>query len=197
MKEYIRSRILMTFELLIVLLVVFSLGKEGLGSPVLSVASNYNYGKNLDVKVIQDSQKELYSQGIENPIYTFMGELTGYAGDWALCSGYLACPPRTNVLKKGIYYNDKTYGKVRIVASSRKYACGTILRFKVKKLSDEPITAIVLDRGVGGNVIDLLTESEDYAIKHVGRVRNLEFEVLREGWKKWHLIIKSLLDKIS
>ena len=43
--------------------------------------------------------------------------------------------------------------------------------------------AIVLDRGVSGNVIDLLTDSQDYAVKKVGRVRNLEFEVLREGWK--------------
>ena len=43
--------------------------------------------------------------------------------------------------------------------------------------------AIVLDRGVSGNVIDLLTDSKDYAVKKVGRVRNLEFEVLREGWK--------------
>ena len=58
------------------------------------------------------------------------------------------------------------------------------LKFNVNKLSSEPILAIVLDRGVGGNVIDLLTESEPYAIKHVGRVRNLEFEVLREGWKR-------------
>ena len=53
----------------------------------------------------------------------------------------------------------------------------------VGKLSDEPMIAIVLDRGVSGNVIDLLTDSKDYAVKKVGRVRNLEFEVLREGWK--------------
>ena len=138
----------------------------------------------VDKETIQTSQNELYSEGLFNPIYTFNGELTGYAGDCALCTGYLACPPRTNVLKEGIYFNDDTYGTVRIVASSRNYPCGTILKFNVKKLSDEPILAIVLDRGVGGNVIDLLTESEPYAIKHVGRVRNLEFELLREGWKR-------------
>ena len=122
--------------------------------------------------------------GLYNPLYTFVGELTGYAGDCPLCSGYLACPPRTNVLEKGIYYEDSTYGKIRIVASSRNYPCGTILKFDVNKLSDEPIIAIVLDRGVGGNNIDLLTESEGYAAKKVGRVRNLEFEVLREGWSR-------------
>ena len=88
------------------------------------------------------------------------------------------------MLEKGIYYEDSTYGTVRIVASSRNYPCGTILKFNVSKLSSEPIIAIVLDRGVGGNNIDLLTESQSYAAKKVGRVRNLEFEVLREGWKR-------------
>jgi len=192
MKEYIRSRIKMTTQfIIIVCLVVLTITKETNSVSVLSVAVNNSYDKNLDLSVIRENQKELYSQGIENPIYTFTGELTGYSGDCPLCSGYLACPPRTNVLKSGIFFDDKTYGKVRIVASSKKYPCGTILKFNVKKIQKEPIIAIVLDRGVGGNVIDLLTENEDYARKHVGRVRNLDFEVLREGWKKWVLIIKS------
>ena len=185
MKEYIRSRIKMTTQfIIIVCLVVLTITKETNSVSVLSVAVNNSYDKNLDLSVIRENQKELYSQGIENPIYTFTGELTGYSGDCPLCSGYLACPPRTNVLKSGIFFDDKTYGKVRIVASSKKYPCGTILKFNVKKIQKEPIIAIVLDRGVGGNVIDLLTENEDYARKHVGRVRNLDFEVLREGWKK-------------
>ena len=184
MKQYIRSRIIMVLEIILIVIVLFGLKKETNVVSTLSVAMNNNLEKSLDLKVIQDNQNELYIQGENNPLYTFTGELTGYAGDCPLCSGYLACPPRTNVLKKGIYYNDKTYGKVRIVASSKHYPCGTILKFNVKKLSSEPIYAIVLDRGVSGNVIDLLTESEDYARKHVGRVRNLNFEVLREGWKK-------------
>ena len=184
MKEYVKSRIIMCLEIIIVVAVAMVMKKETNTVSTLSVAMNDSLDKTLDVEVIQQNQKELFSKGTYNPIYTFTGELTGYAGDCPLCSGYLACPPRTNVLKKGIYYNDKTYGKVRIVASSRNYPCGTILKFKVKKLSSEPIIAIVLDRGVSGNVIDLLTESEDYASKYVGRVRNLNFEVLREGWKK-------------
>lgn len=184
MKKYIISRTIMVIESLIIFSIILFMNDSTFTKSSLSVAMNDNLDKNIDKSVIQASQDELFKEGINNPIYTFMGELTGYAGDCALCSGYLACPPRTNVLKKGIYYNDKTYGRVRIVASSRKYPCGTILKFNVKKLSGEPIIAIVLDRGVGGNVIDLLTESEDYAIKHVGRVRKLEFEVLREGWKR-------------
>ena len=184
MKKYIKSRIIMTIESIIIFTFLFFINDTTFKESSLSVAKNDNLDKMVDKQVMQTSQDELFKAGVNNPIYTFMGELTGYAGDCALCTGYLACPPRTNVLKKGIYYNDKTYGTVRIVASSRNYPCGTILRFNVKKLSDEPILAIVLDRGVGGNVIDLLTESEDYAIKHVGRVRKLQFEVLRQGWKK-------------
>ena len=184
MKHYIKSRIIMVIEVIIIFTLLFALKKETNIVSTLSVAMNNNLEKSLDIKVIQDNQNELYSLNENSPLYTFTGELTGYAGDCPLCTGYLACPPRTNVLKKGIYYNDKTYGKVRIVASSKNYPCGTILKFNVKKLSSDPIYAIVLDRGVSGNVIDLLTESEDYARKHVGRVRNLDFEVLREGWKK-------------
>ena len=184
MKEYIRSRIIMSLEFAIIILLALFLKKETYTVSTLSVNKNNSLEKTLDVEIIQQNQKELFSKGTYNPVYSFIGELTGYAGDCPLCSGYLACPPRTNVLKKGIYYDDKTYGKIRIVASSRNYPCGTILKFNVKKLSDEPIIAIVLDRGVGGNVIDLLTESEDFARKKVGRVRNLNFEVLREGWKK-------------
>ena len=174
----------MFIEIIVIIPMFFIMSKSTVVESSMSSTTNDNMNNFVDKETIQTSQNELYSEGLFNPIYTFNGELTGYACDCALCTGYLACPPRTNVLKEGIYFNDDTYGTVRIVASSRNYPCGTILKFNVKKLSDEPILAIVLDRGVGGNVIDLLTESEPYAIKHVGRVRNLEFEVLREGWKR-------------
>ena len=174
----------MVIESIIIIGTILLIGKETNIVSTLSVAVNTTATKSLDKSVILASQKELYESGLYNPIYTFTGELTGYAGDCPLCSGYLACPPRTNVLEKGIYYDDDTYGTVRIVASSRNYPCGTILKFNVNKLSDEPIIAIVLDRGVGGNNIDLLTESESFAARKVGRVRNLEFEVLREGWRR-------------
>ena len=183
MRKYRLNILKYTIEFVFVLCATFLLSSTTVDNYTLAVSMNENLVKSINKEVIQATQKELYEEGIYNPKYTFVGELTGYAGDCKLCTGYLACPPRTNVLKEGIYYTDKTYGKLRIVASSKRYPCGTILRFNVPKLSSEPIMAIVLDRGVGGNVIDLLTESESYAIKHVGRVRNLEFEVLRQGWK--------------
>ncbi len=185
MKEYVRNQIVIILEIITIIVIgVFGMQKETISKHKTTTIENESIAKALDKTVIQENQNEIYKKGIYNPIYSFKGELTGYVGDCPLCTGYLACPPRTNVLKKGIYYNDKTYGKLRIVASSRKYPCGTIIRFKVKKLDDEPIVAIILDRGVGGNDIDLLTDSTDYAIRKIGRVRNLEFEVLREGWKR-------------
>jgi hypothetical protein len=186
MKEYIRNKIIMTIEIIIILIVIFLIKKEdaNLVSNFSIASLNTNLEKSVDVSIIRETQNELFSKETYNPLYTFTGELTGYGGDCPLCSGRVGCPPRINVLKEGIYYKDKTYGTVRIVASSKNYPCGTILRFNVKKLSADPIIAIVLDRGVSGNVIDLLTESEDYASKYVGRVKNLQFEVLREGWKK-------------
>ena len=158
MRKYIINKILNTIKFLIVIPVLFLTTKVSINTNILATAFNENISKTLDKSVIVSSQKELYDEGIYDPIFSFSGDLTGYAGDCPLCSGYLACPPRTNVLKEGIYYNDKTYGTVRIVASSKNYPCGTILQFKVNKLSEEPIIAIVLDRGVRGNSIDLLTE---------------------------------------
>ena len=182
MKKYFLSRLKMGIEAVLLLMIFAVASKSSFDVISYSVALNTNLDKVLDSRVIETKQDELYEVGLYNPIYTFAGDLTGYAGDCALCSGYLACPPRTNVLEKGIYYNDKSYGTIRIVASSKKYPCGTIVRFNAKRVSNEPIIAIILDRGVGGNDIDLLTDNEDYAIKNVGRVRDLNFEVLREGW---------------
>lgn len=172
----------MCFEFVVVLFLFAIISKSSITNTVTSIALNDNLNKTLDSSVIKDKQVELYKGGLYNPLYTFYGDLTGYAGDCALCTGYLACPPRTNVLKEGIYHNDKTYGTVRIAASSKNFPCGTIIRFNVPKLSEEPIIAIILDRGVPGNDIDLLTDDESYAIKHVGRVKQLSFDVLREGW---------------
>lgn len=185
MKKYIKRRIIISFETVILLIFIFSIKNENVVKTELTVAMNDSNNRVLEKRIIEKSQNNLYQKSIEDPesLYKFNGELTGYSGDCPLCSGYLACPPRTNVLKSGIYFDDKTYGKIRIVASSKNYPCGTILKFKVNKISKDPIIAIVLDRGVSGNTIDLLTDSEASALKNIGRVKNLNFEVLREGWK--------------
>ncbi len=82
-----------------------------------------------------------------------------------------------------IYYQDETFGSVRIVAADSKYPLGTILRLGY---FDSKVTAIVLDRGGGiGDgkkfQIDLLTSSEKESYQ-LGVVRNASLEVLRLGY---------------
>ena len=148
-------------------------------------ANNINVSKKLDYLTLESEQLESYQESLFTPISTFSAELTGYGADCEGCSGILACAPITNVFEKGIYFEDATYGTVRVVAASREYPCGTIMRFKSKKLDDEPIIAIVMDRGgvIVDNRLDLLTESEAYSEKYVGRIYDLKVDVLRRGWK--------------
>ena len=68
-----------------------------------------------------------------------------------------------------------------LVASSTSLPCGSIVRFELPKISDEPIIAIVLDRGVLGTALDLLTNSNEYANTYIGR-STVEYDVLRESW---------------
>lgn len=82
-----------------------------------------------------------------------------------------------------IYYNDSTFGSVRVVAADRKYPLGTILRLGYR---GSKITAIVLDRGgaIGDSKrfqIDLLTSSNNEAYQ-LGIVENTTLEVLRLGY---------------
>lgn len=82
-----------------------------------------------------------------------------------------------------IYYQDPTFGSVRIVAADAKYPLGTILRLGYQ---NSTITAIVLDRGGGiGDgkkfQIDLLTTNNSKAYE-LGIVQNTHLEVLRLGY---------------
>ena len=82
-----------------------------------------------------------------------------------------------------IYYNDNTFGSVRIVAADRKYPLGTIVRLDYY---GSTITAIVLDRGgaIGDGKrfqIDLLMPNEQEA-NQLGIVQATKLEVLRLGY---------------
>lgn len=124
-------------------------------------------------------------EDISNDIYaakdTYTGDLTGYTADCPLCTGHLYCKSNYEVLNGTETYPDPTYGNVRIVASSKNLPCGTIIRFNKQNISSEPIIAIVLDRGVLGNDIDLLSNSHDYAVKTIGR-SSISYDILRTGY---------------
>jgi len=143
---------------------------------------NINQNKVIDLS----SMARKYQEDVENDLYasvdTFVGSLTGYVANCPLCSGYLAC---TNEYVVGLpaVYADVDYGNVRVVASSRNLPCGSIIRFDSPRIASQPIVAIVLDRGVLGNSIDLLTESYEDATVNIGR-STITYDVLRSGWTR-------------
>ncbi len=154
---------------------------------------NFNFNKSFGVMAMAEKNKEekpveqvLPEVNKEKPVVTnkasYKGDLTGYAADCPLCNGKLACLRSYDVYKNNVVtYNDKTFGNVRIVASSKNLPCGSIIKFDSKRVSDETTYAIVLDRGVTGTSIDLLVPTEAYASRYIGRSK-INYDVLRLGW---------------
>lgn len=130
----------------------------------------------MAMKLEEDIRNDLYSAKD-----TYTGDLTGYNADCPLCGGTLSCKPSYYIKDGTDTYPDPVYGTVRIVASSKNLPCGTIVRFGLSSLSQDPIIAIVLDRGVLGNDLDLLTPNEYFARHYVGR-KSITYDILRQGW---------------
>lgn len=141
---------------------------------------NENLNKTLDLHSMSVRYNEMVLSDLQVPLATFTGDLTGYAADCPLCSGYLGCTNKNVLNPRVTTYDDIDYGNVNIVASSRNIPCGSIVSFD---LSGVKVTAIVLDRGVLGSDLDLLVESEDIAIKNVGR-KKISYDVLRFGYER-------------
>ena len=121
----------------------------------------------------------------KNVLETLNGSLAGYGPDCSGCSskktssGYY-------IGEGNIYYNDKEFGKVRIVAGDKKYPFGTIVKITNSRYYDNaPIYSIVLDRGGVGigkkYIFDLLFNSEEEA-SNFGSKKNVTFEILRLGF---------------
>ena len=177
----------------LLMLILFSIAatKSVSEKNVIKVESfNFNKSLGMNANAVKDEEEKPKPKEEEKPkeekslvvSNKLNGILTGYGADCPLCNGTLACKPSYKVYKNNVVtYNDSTYGNVRIVASSTRMPCGSIVRFNARGIGNGTITAIVLDRGVVGNNLDLLMTSEDEAAKVVGR-RNITYEVLRRGW---------------
>lgn len=116
-------------------------------------------------------------------IKSYHGPMTAYGPDCVGCSGITSSG--YNVLKGNIYYHDKTYGNIRIVAADKSLPFGTIVRISDLDVFDDEILAIVLDRGsaIGFNkktYFDLLYKSEKET-EFFGR-RFANFDILRMGY---------------
>lgn len=137
------------------------------------VYKNGNHVEETEVQtnVIDEGQARTIAIGT-GPITTFVANMTAYDVQSAGGSR-VACKPYTDV-SSTIYYNDSTYGSIRIVAAGKDYPCGTIVDI------DGIGKAIVLDRGsaITDNDLDLLvnTNAWDFGRKYK------QTKVLRWGW---------------
>ncbi|MBQ6840853.1 MAG: hypothetical protein IJO63_01900 [Bacilli bacterium] len=143
--------------------------------------NNNNLNKAVNVSTMALKINEFNYDALYGAKDTYTGDLTGYVYNCPACTGHLACNSNYNIKDGTITYPDEDYGEVNIVASSVNLPCGTIIRFNSSRISDKPVIAVVMDRGVLGNAIDFLSESEEYAIKTVGR-STITYDVLRVGW---------------
>lgn len=147
-----------------------------------SKVENENVSKNVNLSTMALKIEEIEVNKHYTALDTFTGDLTGYTFDCPLCGGTLGCLPSYNIKDGKDYYIDNTYKKVKIVASSKNLPCGSIVRFQSDRISKDPIIAIVLDRGVRGNSLDLLSPTQEYARTNVGR-SSITYDVLRFGWE--------------
>ena len=170
--------VLKTAKILIILIVIAVCGQTGIIEQEVKTSNN-NLNKTLDLTAMALKIDEINHNDLYYPLDTYNGVLTGYAANCPLCGGTIGCTGQ-NVLDGTTTYQDKDYGTVKIVASSKSLPCGSIVNFS---LNNENITAIVLDRGVTGTALDLLVKSEAYALSNVGR-KNISYQILRFGYNR-------------
>lgn len=112
---------------------------------------------------------------------TLTGKMSGYGPDCVGCRGYTSSGYN---ITNTIYYDDPTFGNVRILAADRMLPMGSIVRVKDTKIGE--FIGIVLDRGenigIGKTYLfDLLFSSEQEAYRY-GSSSNVTFELLRNGY---------------
>lgn len=195
MKKKYFSYLTSVLLLFIILMIVFSGNQK---TKILT--TNFNQTKSIEaVHIVQKyndiqesikfkeptlfaSFQEAMQYVAERPV-AFIGTLTAYGPDCVGCGGNSACPPRQNFKNGNIYFDDQVYGKIRVVAADRSLPCGSIVRISGINIYNEPVIAVVLDRGgaIKGNHLDLLFETEKN-LQGFGTSHQIKFEILRYGW---------------
>ena len=119
-------------------------------------------------------------------IEVLVGSMSGYGPDCYGCTSGLTASGKY-VGNGNIYYDDPTYGTIRIVAADASYPFGTIVKISnVDLYNNEPFYAIVLDRGgdIGKGrrfLFDLLFASEKET-HQLGVDYNVNYEIVRLGY---------------
>lgn len=140
--------------------------------------------KNDDTIEVEHPEKEVVKEttpvSVQQTYKTYSGKMSFYKATCNGCSGYTSTG--YNVSDGRLYYNDSTYGNVRIVAGGSEIPNYSIIRIKNSSFGSE-IYAIKLDRGgdigVGKRfLIDMLTNTEE---SKGGVEYNIVVEIIREG----------------
>ena len=142
------------------------------------VDKEINIFKLVEVKEEKKTESKVKSKVLKK----YTGYITAYGPD---CKGCIGITASGFNVKNRIYYHDKEYGKIRIVAADRTLSFGTIVKIKNNSSFKKPVIAIVLDRGsaIGFNksvYFDLLYKSERETTKF-GK-QKATFEILRNGF---------------
>lgn len=140
----------------------------------------------VKVEIKEEIKEEPKEEKKEEALETLIGNLVGYGPDCYGCTSFKTASGKY-IGDGNIYYEDSTYGKVRIVAGDYSYPFGTIVKISnVDFYNDEPFYAVVLDRGgnIGKNkkfLFDLLFATESEA-SNLGKEVNIKFEIMRLGY---------------
>ncbi len=179
MIKKIFSSTLIVFKMISIVLIVSVLTQVSITKQNRQ-ATNVNLNKTLDLHAMAIKVNQIQMSDKYYVLDTYVGDLTAYLANCPLCGGTLGCTGQ-NVLDGTTTYLDNDYGEVRIVASSSNLACGSIIQFESSNFSGKQ-TAIVLDRGVTGNAIDILVNSDTEAA-NIGR-KQITYDILRFGWER-------------
>mgnify|MGYP001260414216 CR=1 FL=1 len=170
--------------LLIIMIFLFNAYILAYKYSFFSVASykKDNHISQKDNLVIVEEKVRIVQQDKDYPILkTYEGTMTAYGANCHGCSGITAYGYD---IRNNIYFEDKTFGMLRIVAADKSIPFGTVVRVSGLKVYDDPILAIVLDRGwlIKGTLMDLAfnDENEEIVMK-LGRSK-VTYDVLRQGW---------------
>lgn len=163
--------------------VVFAQNKNNVKSvQAVHIVNKYNSllenEKPVEVRTLQEAVKIAPKKNV-----AFSGNMTAYGPDCKGCGGRTSCPPRQNLSNGNVYFKDKDYGTVRILASDSTIPCGTIVKISNVSITKSYIYGVVLDRGsaIKGKTMDIMYESERKA-SSFGRQYNVRYEIVRWGW---------------
>lgn len=143
----------------------------------ISLSLSIKQEKKEDKIIIQEKEENTNIE--ENIQETISGPMTMYTSYCNGCSGITASDYD---VRDTIYYDDKEYGLVRIIAADNTIEFGTIIKIDSNEINT---IAIVLDRGsdIGFNsysYIDLLDNDHD-KVSNFG-IQNANFTILRHGF---------------